>query len=77
MSLSELKRLVPSAFEKQGSAKLEKAEILQMTVDHLKMLHSKGKFLIILIRNNVNIKRHVVVHTNRQKYFFLLFCFFI
>ncbi|CAH1153791.1 unnamed protein product [Phaedon cochleariae] len=42
MSLSELKRLVPSAFEKQGSAKLEKAEILQMTVDHLKMLHSKG-----------------------------------
>lgn len=41
-SLSELKRLVPSAFEKQGSAKLEKAEILQLTVDHLKMLHSKG-----------------------------------
>ncbi|XP_018328639.1 hairy/enhancer-of-split related with YRPW motif protein [Agrilus planipennis] len=41
-SLSELKRLVPSAFEKQGSAKLEKAEILQMTVDHLKMLHAKG-----------------------------------
>lgn len=28
----------------QGSAKLEKAEILQMTVDHLKMLHaSSGK----------------------------------
>lgn len=24
----------------QGSAKLEKAEILQMTVDHLKMLHA-------------------------------------
>lgn len=43
MSLSELKRLVPSAFEKQGSAKLEKAEILQMTVDHLKMIHAKGK----------------------------------
>ncbi|KAB7499139.1 Hairy/enhancer-of-split related with YRPW motif protein 1, partial [Armadillidium nasatum] len=42
-SLSELRRLVPAAFEKQGSAKLEKAEILQMTVDHLKMLHSKGK----------------------------------
>ncbi|KAG5681772.1 hypothetical protein PVAND_011180 [Polypedilum vanderplanki] len=41
-SLSELKRLVPSAFEKQGSAKLEKAEILQLTVDHLKMLHAKG-----------------------------------
>lgn len=26
----------------QGSAKLEKAEILQMTVDHLKMLHTAG-----------------------------------
>jgi len=41
-SLLELRRLVPSAFEKQGSAKLEKAEILQMTVDHLRMLHAKG-----------------------------------
>lgn len=26
----------------QGSAKLEKAEILQMTVDHLKMLQATG-----------------------------------
>lgn len=42
-SLSELKRLVPSAYEKQGSSKLEKAEILQLTVDHLKNLHSKGR----------------------------------
>lgn len=42
-SLNELRRLVPAAFEKQGSAKLEKAEILQMTVDHLTMLHAKGK----------------------------------
>ncbi|XP_030638256.1 hairy/enhancer-of-split related with YRPW motif protein 1-like [Chanos chanos] len=41
-SLSELRRLVPSALEKQGSSKLEKAEILQMTVDHLKMLHAAG-----------------------------------
>uniref|UniRef100_A0A8C7DLY8 Hes-related family bHLH transcription factor with YRPW motif 1 n=1 Tax=Oncorhynchus kisutch TaxID=8019 RepID=A0A8C7DLY8_ONCKI len=41
-SLTELRRLVPSAFEKQGSAKLEKAEILQMTVEHLKMLHAAG-----------------------------------
>ncbi|XP_010865728.1 hairy/enhancer-of-split related with YRPW motif protein 1 [Esox lucius] len=41
-SLTELRRLVPSAFEKQGSSKLEKAEILQMTVDHLKMLHAAG-----------------------------------
>lgn len=29
-------------FYLQGSAKLEKAEILQLTVDHLKMLHAKG-----------------------------------
>ncbi|XP_038659279.1 hairy/enhancer-of-split related with YRPW motif protein 1-like [Scyliorhinus canicula] len=42
-SLSELRRLVPSACEKQGSAKLEKAEILQMTVDHLKVLHTSGR----------------------------------
>ncbi|KAL7388199.1 hypothetical protein ABVT39_008704 [Epinephelus coioides] len=41
-SLSELRRLVPKAFEKQGSAKLEKAEILQMTVDHLKVLQMTG-----------------------------------
>ena len=43
-SLTELRRLVPAAFEKQGSAKLEKAEILQMTVDHLRMLHNKGNY---------------------------------
>ena len=48
-SLSELRRLVPSAFEKQGSAKLEKAEILQLTVDHLKMLHAKGKNYFIIL----------------------------
>ncbi|TWW68485.1 hairy/enhancer-of-split related with YRPW motif protein 2 isoform X1 [Takifugu flavidus] len=44
-SLSELRRLVPTAVEKQGSAKLEKAEILQMTVDHLKVLQASGGFL--------------------------------
>lgn len=50
-SLSELKRLVPSAYEKQGSSKLEKAEILQLTVDHLKTLHSKGiVFSIITLK---------------------------
>lgn len=57
-SLTELRRLVPSAFEKQGSAKLEKAEILQMTVDHLKMLHAKGQsvrclFMVYIIYNSV------------------------
>ncbi|XP_014830919.1 PREDICTED: hairy/enhancer-of-split related with YRPW motif protein 2-like isoform X2 [Poecilia mexicana] len=41
-SLSELRRLVPTAWEKQGSAKLEKAEILQMTVEHLKTLQAGG-----------------------------------
>nr|XP_013998696.1 unnamed protein product [Salmo salar] len=41
-SLSELRRLVPTSLEKQGSSKLEKAEILQMTVDHLKLLHAMG-----------------------------------
>lgn len=28
--------------DRQGSSKLEKAEILQMTVDHLKLLHAMG-----------------------------------
>ncbi len=41
-SLNELKRLVPTALEKSGSAKLEKAEILQLTVDHLKVLQARG-----------------------------------
>ncbi|XP_054855910.1 hairy/enhancer-of-split related with YRPW motif-like protein [Eublepharis macularius] len=41
-SLSELRCLVPTASEKQGSSKLEKAEILQMTVDHLKMICATG-----------------------------------
>lgn len=43
-SLCELKRLVPSAYEKQGSSKLEKAEILQLTVEHLKNLQAKGNY---------------------------------
>lgn len=59
MSLSELKRLVPSAFEKQGSAKLEKAEILQMTVDHLKMIHAKG-----IVKNNFKIKIYKKIKAN-------------
>ncbi|XP_008395254.1 hairy/enhancer-of-split related with YRPW motif protein 2 isoform X2 [Poecilia reticulata] len=40
--LSELRRLVPTAWEKQGGAKLEKAEILQMTVEHLRTLQAGG-----------------------------------
>ncbi len=44
LCLAELRRLVPAAFEKQGSQKLEKAEILQLTVEHLKFLHSTGTY---------------------------------
>lgn len=47
-SLNELRRLVPAAFERTGSAKLEKAEILQLTVEHLKQLRAKRKFARIL-----------------------------
>lgn len=32
----------PLCLYTQGSSKLEKAEVLQMTVDHLKMLHATG-----------------------------------
>ena len=42
-SLGELKRLVPSAVEKSTSTKLEKAEILQMTVDFLKSTQGQGR----------------------------------
>ncbi|XP_032239796.1 hairy/enhancer-of-split related with YRPW motif protein 2 [Nematostella vectensis] len=38
--LVELRRLVPTALEKEGSSKLEKAEILHLTVEHLKWLRS-------------------------------------
>lgn len=36
------KRVKCCLFPLQGSSKLEKAEILQMTVDHLKLLHAMG-----------------------------------
>lgn len=41
--LSELKKLVPEAISKETSSKLEKAEILQLTVDYLKELNHKSK----------------------------------
>lgn len=41
-SLNELRKLVPTALEKSSSTKLEKAEILQMTVEHLRMLPTRG-----------------------------------
>lgn len=49
-SLNELKQLVPTALEKSGSAKLEKAEILQMTVEHLKILQVGMLLLLLLYR---------------------------
>jgi YRPW motif-containing protein len=41
--LMELRRLIPQAISKEGSTKLEKAEILQMTVDHLRSLQHINK----------------------------------
>lgn len=42
-SLGELRRLVPAAARDPHSGKLEKAEILQLTVEHLRTLRNKGK----------------------------------
>ncbi|KAM7537896.1 hypothetical protein Aperf_G00000067635 [Anoplocephala perfoliata] len=44
-NLSELRRLVPDAAQKQTSTKLEKAEILQMTVEFLQRIHKDGTIL--------------------------------
>ena len=43
--LAELRRLVPAAWERQGSQKLEKAEILQLTVEHLTTLNAQSNVL--------------------------------
>lgn len=43
-SLAELRQLVPAALRKQGSTKLEKAEILQLTVEHLRGLKYGAKY---------------------------------
>jgi YRPW motif-containing protein len=47
-SLGELRRLVPAAARDPHSGKLEKAEILQLTVEHLRTLRNKGKFFVFL-----------------------------
>lgn len=44
-SLGELRRLVPAAARDPHSGKLEKAEILQLTVEHLRTLRNKGKIM--------------------------------
>ncbi|CAK9304348.1 unnamed protein product [Gordionus sp. m RMFG-2023] len=41
-SLVELKSLVPTAIEMQGTTKLEKAEILRLTVDYVKNIQDNG-----------------------------------
>lgn len=47
-SLGELRRLVPAAARDPHSGKLEKAEILQLTVEHLRTLRNKGEYYIII-----------------------------
>ncbi|XP_067022765.1 class E basic helix-loop-helix protein 40-like isoform X1 [Acropora muricata] len=37
-SLAELRQLVPAVMRRQGSTKMEKAEVLQLTVEHLRSL---------------------------------------
>uniref|UniRef100_A0A915K769 BHLH domain-containing protein n=1 Tax=Romanomermis culicivorax TaxID=13658 RepID=A0A915K769_ROMCU len=54
--LLELKRLVPAAFEKQNSQKLEKAEILQLTVDHLRFMSCKASGLDYHVSQKVAIE---------------------
>lgn len=68
-SLCELRRLVPAAFEKQGSAKLEKAEILQMTVDYLRMLHARGLADSLTTNKHLTLQMSTSddpVHTNQS-----------
>ena len=48
-SLGELRRLVPAAARDPHSGKLEKAEILQLTVEHLRTLRNKGEFIIVTL----------------------------
>ncbi|XP_068747036.1 hairy/enhancer-of-split related with YRPW motif protein 1-like [Montipora capricornis] len=43
-SLAELRQLVPEVAKRQGSTKLEKAEVLQLTVEHLKSLKYRAKY---------------------------------
>lgn len=51
----------------QGSAKLEKAEILQMTVEHLKMLHAAGgKGTLDFLNTRIN---------NHNKFIITVTCF--
>ncbi|XP_067937668.1 hairy/enhancer-of-split related with YRPW motif protein-like [Watersipora subatra] len=40
-SLNDLKKLIPTAHERQASAKLEKSEVLSLAVEHIKSLTGK------------------------------------
>lgn len=55
-SLGELRRLVPAAARDPHSGKLEKAEILQLTVEHLRTLRNKGE---CWEKSSSNYKRYV------------------
>ena len=59
-SLSELKRLVPSAVEKSSSTKLEKAEILQMTVDYLRTVQGGGRDYPAVDHHRVAMDYHAI-----------------
>ncbi|CAK8695029.1 unnamed protein product [Clavelina lepadiformis] len=43
-SLAELRRLIPATAHKKSSPKMEKAEILQMTIDHIKAIQNFSGF---------------------------------
>lgn len=66
---------------KQGSSKLEKAEILQMTVDHLKLLHAvSGKglcFYFIHIFINECKTNRVMFYKNLLRSFAIKFLVFV
>lgn len=55
-SLGELRRLVPAAARDPHSGKLEKAEILQLTVEHLRTLRNKGELFVKRRKKKIFVK---------------------
>ncbi|KRZ22801.1 Hairy/enhancer-of-split related with YRPW motif protein [Trichinella pseudospiralis] len=58
--LAELRLLVPAAIEKQGTQKLEKAEILQLTVEYLRLLHSTGIDSALMEKHRFAVDHHMM-----------------
>ncbi|KRZ70771.1 Hairy/enhancer-of-split related with YRPW motif protein 1 [Trichinella papuae] len=58
--LAELRLLVPAAIEKQGTQKLEKAEILQLTVEYLRLLHSTGVDSALMEKHRFAVDYHMM-----------------